>query len=179
MHSIKYILFFFGTLLLVQCAEDDLVVDPYTECCGNNPVEFTVGNSKVYMPSAFTPNNDGINDVFYPFFNEYVQEIKSFFIFSEDGGLIYVTLEMDIQNPAENGWDGIGADGKKHAGAFTYSFEYTNEEGLTRGFSGSACSILCDSFAVTINSKTDCFFPSQHDGKGGLDASLPVLEDCF
>lgn len=180
MHSIRAFLYLLTALVFIQCNKDNEITDPYTECCGNRPVEFIFGNSSVYMPSAFTPNGDGINDIFYPFLNEYVHEIQTLAIYSKDLAVIYITSDMDVQNPAAHGWDGVDADGKKYVGPFTYSIGYLDEEGIVRGFYGSACSILCDSFAVTINSKTDCFFPAQHDGQGGLDANLPTLEeDCF
>lgn len=181
MYSTKLCSSLLVIFLFLQCTQDELIIDPYTECCSNNqPNEFTFGNSKVYMPSAFTPNDDGVNDVFYPFFNEYVHKINTMAIFLERGDLTYLTHDMDVQNPAASAWDGKDVDGKKYAGSFQYAFEYIDEEGTIRGVIGYACSILCDSFAVAINSKTDCFFPAQHDGQGGLDASLPTLEDdCF
>jgi hypothetical protein len=183
MYSIKLFLCLILVSLLIQCTtQDELVTDPYIECCSNNqPVEFSSGNSKVYMPSAFTPNDDGINDLFFPFVNEHVQEITSFSIFLGSGlDLAYISFEIDVQNPAASAWNGKDADGNKYAGSFQYGVSFTDEEGNTKGCIGYACSILCDSFAVAFNSKTDCFFPSQHDGQGGLDATLPTLEDdCF
>ncbi|TAK40559.1 MAG: hypothetical protein EPO28_09925 [Saprospiraceae bacterium] len=184
MRNIKTFFFILSiTFFALQCKDDDgpkLPTDPYVGCCGTEPVEFTVGNAKLYVPNAFTPNGDGTNDVFFPFFNDKVSKIELFQIFSPKLALIYLALEVDKQNPSINGWNGIDADGKKYAGLFSYHIQITDDAGFSQFISGSACSIVCDTFAAVFKTKTGCFFPAQENGEGGLDASLPMLEDdCF
>jgi hypothetical protein len=172
-----------AAFLAIQCNEDDepkQATDPYTACCGLDSVEFIVGNGKLYVPNAFTPNEDGINDVFFPFFNDKVSKIELFQISTPELGLIYLVLEVDKQNPLASAWNGIDADGNKYAGLFSYYIQITDDAGFSQIISGYACSILCDSFATAFKTKTGCFFPAQSDGNGGLDASLPTFEDeCF
>jgi len=180
----KIKLFFFSlsiTFLALQCNDDPMQpTDPYVGCCSTEPVEFTVGNAKLYVPNAFTPNGDGTNDVFFPFFNDKVSKIEFFSISTSKLGTMYLSLNVDKQNPATNGWDGIDADGKKYAGLFDYYIQITDDAGFSQFISGSACSIVCDTFAAVFKTKTGCFFPAQENGDGGLDASLPMLEDdCF
>jgi gliding motility-associated-like protein len=54
----------------------------------------------LYVPNAFTPDNDGINDVFLPVVNGVDPEYYEFMIFNRWGELIFAT---DVTNKA---WDG-------------------------------------------------------------------------
>ena len=60
----------------------------------------TVKNVEMYVPAAFTPNNDGINDFLRPILRE-VKEIGYFRIFNRAGNLLF---ETRTEKP---GWDGI------------------------------------------------------------------------
>ncbi|HMN04343.1 MAG TPA: PKD domain-containing protein [Flavobacteriales bacterium] len=55
------------------------------------------GSSPVYIPNVFTPNNDGINEVFMPVIEEGFLRLM---IFNRWGGLIYETTQPDM------GWRG-------------------------------------------------------------------------
>lgn len=59
----------------------------------------TVDGVEVYVPNAFTPNNDGLNDVLRPTLMG-VKALKYFKIFNRWGQLIYQTAT------AHEGWDG-------------------------------------------------------------------------
>lgn len=54
---------------------------------------------EIYVPTAFTPNNDGLNDFLRPTLMG-IKELRYFRVFNRWGQLIYETT-----NP-ENGWDG-------------------------------------------------------------------------
>ena len=53
----------------------------------------------IYVPNAFTPNNDGLNDFLKPFMIG-IKELKYFKIFNRWGQLIYETSDP------KKGWDG-------------------------------------------------------------------------
>ena len=53
----------------------------------------------IYVPNAFTPNKDGLNDLLKPFMIG-IRELKYFRIFNRWGQLVFET-----QDP-NNGWDG-------------------------------------------------------------------------
>ncbi len=59
----------------------------------------TVKNAEIYVPTAFTPNNDGLNDVLRPIIRG-IKEIKYFRIFNRWGQLLFQTKTN------QHGWDG-------------------------------------------------------------------------
>src|SRR6185436_10544654 len=59
----------------------------------------TVKQSDVYVPSAFSPNNDGLNDYLRPIFMG-IKELRYFRVFNRWGQLLY---ERKTELP---GWDG-------------------------------------------------------------------------
>lgn len=74
-------------------------------CKGEATVRITVFEGpEIYVPSAFTPNNDGKNDVFRPF-PVGIKKINYFRVFNRWGQLIYSTTNFN------QGWDGK-IDGK-------------------------------------------------------------------
>ncbi len=69
-------------------------------CQGNNTVTLRVYKGPdIYVPSAFTPNGDGKNDIFKPI-PVGVKQIKHFSVFNRNGLLVYTTANMN------EGWDG-------------------------------------------------------------------------
>lgn len=54
----------------------------------------------IFVPNSFSPNDDGLNDVFYPVVNHYDVNTFEFFIFNKWGQLIFKSDSPD------KGWDG-------------------------------------------------------------------------
>jgi len=59
----------------------------------------------VYIPDAFTPNNDGLNDVFYVMAGPDVTAVKDFSIFNRLGQKVFQVENVAPNNPAF-GWNG-------------------------------------------------------------------------
>jgi gliding motility-associated-like protein len=59
--------------------------------------------TKLYVPNAFTPNGNGINERFYISNPETVDEIVSFEVLDAWGGRMYFTKD---KKPSDGGWDG-------------------------------------------------------------------------
>jgi len=74
-----------------------------------------------YIPSAFTPDGDGINDVFRPIVNNFTG--YSFRLYNRFGQLIYYT-----ENP-DDGWDGRFKGEDAPIGVYVYRVNY---KGLDR-----------------------------------------------
>lgn len=72
----------------------------------------------IYVPNAFTPDGDGINDIFkvesYGF-----KEFKSFAIFNRWGELLYETQDLN------KGWDGTYPNGDKAQSEQVYVYRFT------------------------------------------------------
>ena len=61
-------------------------------------------NANVFIPNTFSPNGDGINDIFYPRGNG-LGVIKSCRIFNRWGQIVFLKLDFNANDPSM-GWDG-------------------------------------------------------------------------
>ncbi|MCF8346013.1 MAG: gliding motility-associated C-terminal domain-containing protein, partial [Bacteroidales bacterium] len=86
--------------------------------------EIGVGvKSTVYMPNAFTPNNDLQNDVFLPVM-DFIPESYKMIIFDRSGKVLFETV-----NPRE-GWNGtMNGNEKASPGVYIYHIEYQSYNG--------------------------------------------------
>ncbi len=64
-----------------------------------------LGETGVYVPTAFSPNGDGVNDLFMIYSGPTVTRIKSFLVFDRWGEMVYEFKDFDPQDPAR-GWNG-------------------------------------------------------------------------
>jgi gliding motility-associated-like protein len=94
----------------------DVIVDP----------EFTI-----YIPNAFTPNEDGKNDVFYAFGNEITE--FHMMMFDRWGEMIFES------NDINTGWDGKANNGGdvSQQGVYVYKIELKDFRGKSHHFTGS------------------------------------------
>jgi gliding motility-associated-like protein len=74
-----------------------------------------------YVPSAFTPNNDGLNDVLKPFLAGH-KAFKKFTVYNRYGNVVYSTTKLG------EGWDGTYKGMKLQSGVFVWVIEYTSAE---------------------------------------------------
>ncbi len=79
--------------------------------------------SRAFFPNAFTPNGDGLNDIF-NFDSNYVQAVN-LFIYNRWGALIYHT------DSPEKGWDGRVNGQPAPTGTYIYRAELIDEMGVT------------------------------------------------
>lgn len=59
----------------------------------------------VYIPNAFSPNGDGINDIFTVFGNRSVKQVEKLSVFSRWGELVFEQSGFQANDPV-TGWDG-------------------------------------------------------------------------
>lgn len=172
------------------CTQNDEPIKDYQTCCGIEPVEHIpefIGGSKsyLYVPNSFTPNADGINDIFSGVFNDEISHFE-YIIIEQDvtdqttPPIIYQVQNITRENLKDTGWNGIRPDGKKHKGAFNYTIYAVTKDGRTFSTIGRGCAITCDEDAAYFREKEGCFFPVQVDSNGKLDKSINVGEEnCF
>ncbi|MFK8161887.1 MAG: gliding motility-associated C-terminal domain-containing protein [Lewinella sp.] len=85
------------------------------------------GDCPFYLPSVFSPNNDGINDVFRVFTaNGFTGRLLSFTIHDRWGGLVFTGNGAD---PLTTGWDGRVRGISAANGTYLYQVKLENDEG--------------------------------------------------
>lgn len=83
--------------------------------------------NRVGVPKAFTPNNDGINDVFYPR-GAGIRVITHFRIFGRWGNTVFERTNVPIDDPG-SGWDGKINGQEQPVGAYVYELELVCDTG--------------------------------------------------
>jgi hypothetical protein len=158
--------------------------DLYEGCCGTKPVEFTFGKAFVYIPNAFTPNDDGLNDVFFPFISDDIVEVQDYSILSAEGDtLIYSKSTFKYSEFTKYAWKGKryrpnGTPESDYVGLFKYGMRIVNTLGQQKIIEGEACVIQNEDDKKILKNKNKCFFADQADddndyiigkikGKGG------------
>lgn len=90
---------------------------------------------RVFVPDAFSPNGDGINDIFRPYTGDEVAEILNFDVFDRWGNHLY-TLPESISAKADIGWDGKRSDQLMDPGVFVYNLKIRLINGDVYSYSG-------------------------------------------
>ena len=88
-----------------------------------------------YIPSAFSPNNDGINDFFTGFGGKQVTEIKRLIIFDRWGNMLFEKLNFPAGVETE-GWDGMFRGDEMDSFVFAYYFEVEYVDGVIVEYEG-------------------------------------------
>jgi CHU_C Type IX secretion signal domain len=158
----KSMLFLHALLIAMQAPLLPYVTeDPYKGCCGTKAVEENIGKSLVYIPNIFTPNNDGINDVFKPFYDPSQMKVTNFKVFNAKSELVWEKKEVKEGELASYWFAGVTKD-STYTGVFNYSMEFTSASGENKVITGSACSVKCkEKTPIGIEDKSKCFFPMQ------------------
>jgi gliding motility-associated-like protein len=90
-------------------------------CSIEDQISFQVRKSRdVYIPNAFSPNQDGINDVFCPYGGFEIVGIQSFFIFDRWGGTLFHAEDAELGD-AKCGWDGSSNGKQLDTGVYLYT----------------------------------------------------------
>jgi gliding motility-associated-like protein len=95
-------------------------------------IELLDCDNDIYIPNAFTPNGNGLNEVFKPVFSrsEYLEEYK-FYIYNRWGNLLYYTTDI------YDSWTGYGCD----EGVYVYIIEYKNKRKKQQHLTGTVALI--------------------------------------
>ncbi len=97
-----------------QCASEDSINVIVVDDCG-----------EMFVPNAFSPNNDGANDVLYV--RGHCLETLTFMVFNRWGQKVFETTDKTI------GWDGTFNGDMMNSGVFVYRLEGKDYEG--KGYS--------------------------------------------
>jgi len=112
-------------------------LDTVTGCTDSDLIwVFVSRERKVFIPNAFSPNDDGVNDRITIFAKEEsVRSINNFRIYNRWGALVF-EKDAILPNLESEGWDGYINDRKLQTGVYIYSVEIEFIDGETEIFSG-------------------------------------------
>ncbi|MDA9774047.1 gliding motility-associated C-terminal domain-containing protein [Saprospiraceae bacterium] len=97
------------------------------ECMIDTSLVINQEDCPIYIPNAFSPNDDGVNDLFkiYPH-SAFMGEFILFRIYDRWGSNLFEAQNFD---PTEIGWDGTFNGSKVGSGVYVYFVEYLSEDG--------------------------------------------------
>jgi len=115
-----------------------LLVSGVTEngCRGEDSLRiWVIERALVYIPGSFSPNYDGINDIFTPFGNRFVKAIRNLAVYDRWGNSLYLQTDLPINDPSV-GWDGHYRGKRMDPGVYIYVTEVEMTDGSIRLFKG-------------------------------------------
>lgn len=89
-----------------------------------------INDYSLFIPNAFTPNGDGINDLFFVQANFEPSQFE-IVICNRKGEVVFVSKDIAL------GWDGIRYGSTLPSDIYTYHIQYTDPEGKTQQRRGS------------------------------------------
>ena len=89
----------------------------------------------IYIPNGFSPDGDGVNDLFYPFAGPGVTDILDFKVFDRWGDLVFADGGF-MPNDPTHGWDGTFRGQRMGTGVYTYFIEVRFEDGVSEVYKG-------------------------------------------
>ena len=113
------------------------VLDTITGCSATDQIFVVVNKErKVFIPNAFSPNEDGANDYLTIFADtKSVQNIENFRVFNRWGALVFEKDSL-LPNEETEGWDGYFKGKKMANGVYIYSVEIEFIDGRVEMFKG-------------------------------------------
>ncbi|MEM8908848.1 MAG: gliding motility-associated C-terminal domain-containing protein, partial [Bacteroidota bacterium] len=105
-------------------------------CFRSDSITITVNKVRnVYIPNAFSPNNDGVNDQFTVYGGPDVTRVKCLRIFNRWGAIVY-ELHNFPANIQQVGWDGMFKGQSVEQNVYTYFAEVEFIDGVTLPYQG-------------------------------------------
>ena len=90
----------------------------------------------INIPTAFSPNHDGLNDIFYILSGAGISFIKDFTIFDRWGAKVFQSKRF-LPNDPRYGWDGTSKGVESAPGAYVYIIIISDENKKDRVYKGN------------------------------------------
>ncbi len=111
------------------------VTDTLSGCTATDEIFIRIEKDRdVFIPNVFSPNGDGINDLFVIQSGQSVAMIRNFRVFDRWGAIVFEAEE--ILPGTEIGWDGTLKGKDSPEGVYVYIAEITFVDGLERLYRG-------------------------------------------
>ncbi len=84
-------------------------------------INVVCGGANIYVPNTFSPNSDGMNDMFFVR-GTGLFSVKSFRVFNRWGQMVFERLNIGANNPGD-GWNGVFNNQKSAPDVYIYMME--------------------------------------------------------
>ncbi len=117
-----------------------LTVTDMNGCIATASITITVpepdpNEKQVFIPNAFSPDNNGINDFLTVFSQSGVEQITTFAVFDRWGGLVFKNENFQ-PNLESEGWNGQWQGSTLNTGVYTWFAEIDWEDGVKTAHEG-------------------------------------------
>ncbi len=111
------------------------VTDKTTKCTAKDSVKVQIeGSFSERIPNAFTPNNDGINDIFNVVPDNCIKIVRRLRIYNRWGNLVFDKPDLSPQK--KEGWDGLNNSNALGADVYVFVMEIDFVDGTFKKISG-------------------------------------------
>jgi gliding motility-associated-like protein len=105
-------------------------------CIASDQLQLRVRKDRqVYIPNAFSPNDDGNNDYFQIYLGQGVEKVKTFKVFNRWGEVVYELSDFFLMAPTD-GWDGRFRGELMNTAVFAYFAEVVFIDGHIEIYKG-------------------------------------------
>ncbi|MGB4850617.1 MAG: gliding motility-associated C-terminal domain-containing protein, partial [Saprospiraceae bacterium] len=106
-------------------------------CTGTDELQITVTKDRrVFIPTVFSPNHDGINDIFSIKADQrQITRIKKFDIYNRWGAMVYHAVDYQPDD-LTFGWTGVDDHGIINPGVYVYLAEIEFIDGVSVRYTG-------------------------------------------
>ncbi len=112
------------------------ITEHENECTATTEGVVRVALPNVYIPNAFSPNNDGFNEAFTIYSGEgYLQEVQSLEIYDRWGNMVFQNKNFAPNQP-ELGWNGLFQGDKAPPAVYVYLTTVEFIDGTIETYSG-------------------------------------------
>lgn len=114
---------------------DAMLIDTFG-CATSASIDVSINKDRlVYIPNAFSPNNDGHNDIFMVYGGRGVAQVNKFEVFNRWGEVVFRNTEAQPNNP-DQGWDGNYRGSLVNPAVYVYVIEVEFIDGEKIMYSG-------------------------------------------
>jgi gliding motility-associated-like protein len=162
--------------LLINACGPKKTEDIYANACSGTGI-FSLGTASIFIPTLFSPNGDGVNDVLAIFGNADTKYVTNLVISDRNNNVITTLDTVWGATISNKSWDGMIAGGK-YSGLFNITCKLTNKNNISSSVTATSCVYTCDGNAVPITNKANCKMPDMFNPITGVP-SLKTKESCF